>query len=122
MIELGYWTAVYEHFDFPFGLQTPGPIQLKGIGMSLIIRLCAELRVKASRAGAQLDLVFRNGALVSRTRSLADAAGSWNRIAGRVARPGAPTWAIGERRVGWLSPGYRGGVAGQLDGRADVKT
>lgn len=98
-----YLSFIYEQFEFPFGLRTPGPVQLQGIGMSLINRMCTELRVTVSRSGEQLELVFRDGALVSRERSPAAASGSGNRIVGKAARSTAPTQLIGERLVGWLS-------------------
>lgn len=59
-----YLKFIYSHFDYPFGSDEAAPVQLQGIGMSLINSLCSELTVVVRKRDATLRLVFRDGQLV----------------------------------------------------------
>ncbi|MEW6707587.1 MAG: hypothetical protein AB1430_22300 [Pseudomonadota bacterium] len=61
-----YLDFIYRHLDFPYQQLEAKPIQLQGLGMSLLNRLCAELVVTVRRTGATLTLRFESGCLVSR--------------------------------------------------------
>ena len=58
-----YLKFIYNHFDYPFGLNEASPVQLQGIGMSLINSLCSELTVEVRKPDAMLRLTFRDGQL-----------------------------------------------------------
>lgn len=58
-----YLNFIYNHFSYPFGLDEPAPVQLQGIGMSLINSLCDELAVEVRKRDATLRLAFRDGQL-----------------------------------------------------------
>lgn len=58
-----YLKFIYNHFDYPFGSNEAAPVQLQGIGMSLINSLCCELTVEVRKREATLRLTFRDGQL-----------------------------------------------------------
>ena len=43
-----YLKFIYTHFDYPFETGQNAPVQLQGIGMSLVNALCSELIVTAN--------------------------------------------------------------------------
>ena len=59
-----YLDFIYTHLDYPFGVGSTKPVQLHGLGMSLLNRLCAELKVSVRKATATLSLRFEAGRLV----------------------------------------------------------
>ena len=56
-----YLKFIYTHFDYPFESDQSPPVQLQGIGMSLINVLCSELMVTVRRQDATLQMWFRDG-------------------------------------------------------------
>ena len=58
-----YLKFVYTHLDYPFQTTQSSPIQLHGIGMSLVNTLCSELSVTARKRDATLRMKFLNGQL-----------------------------------------------------------
>ena len=58
-----YLKFIYTHFDYPFGTNQNAPVQLQGIGMSLINALCSELFVTVRKQDVTLQLTFRDGRL-----------------------------------------------------------
>lgn len=58
-----YLKFIYNHFDYPFGADGAAPVQLQGIGMSLINSLCSELAVVVRKRDVTLRLAFRDGQL-----------------------------------------------------------
>lgn len=54
---------IYSQLDYPFGTETFPPVQLQGIGMSLLNSLCSELTVTVRKREASLRLSFRDGVL-----------------------------------------------------------
>ncbi|MCK7499455.1 MAG: hypothetical protein MZW92_60440 [Comamonadaceae bacterium] len=59
-----YLHFIYTHFDYPFGNLEGAPVQLQGIGMSLLNALCSELTVTVRKANeSSLTVRFRDGQL-----------------------------------------------------------
>ncbi|GAP35001.1 hypothetical protein [Piscinibacter sakaiensis] len=99
-----YLTVVYEQFDFPFGQADPGPVQLQGIGLSLINRRCSELLVEVVRGGQRVVTTYRAGRQVAQQREPAPAAArSGTRIAGRVAGGAPPREDVARALCDWLA-------------------
>jgi DNA gyrase/topoisomerase IV subunit B len=67
-----YLKFVYTHFDYPFEPGCGAPIQLQGIGMSLVNALCSELTVTVKKRDATLRIWFRDGALTGSHRTDVD--------------------------------------------------
>ena len=61
-----YLRFIYTHLDYPFGETESKPVQLQGLGMSLLNSLCAELSVFVQKPNASLRLAFQGGKLVHR--------------------------------------------------------
>jgi DNA gyrase/topoisomerase IV subunit B len=64
-----YLRFIYTHFDYPFESVRDAPIQLQGIGMSLVNALCSELELTVKKRDAELRLRFHDGQLVGSTRT-----------------------------------------------------
>ncbi|MES2585117.1 MAG: ATP-binding protein [Pseudomonadota bacterium] len=64
-----YLTFIYTHFDYPFESGRSAPIQLQGIGMSLVNTMCSELRLTVRKPDATLQLLFRDGQLCESNRT-----------------------------------------------------
>jgi DNA gyrase/topoisomerase IV subunit B len=58
-----YLKFVYMHLDYPFDTMQGSPVQLHGIGMSLVNALCSSMDVTSRKPGATLRMKFRNGQL-----------------------------------------------------------
>ncbi|MCP5283753.1 MAG: hypothetical protein H6933_02520 [Burkholderiaceae bacterium] len=56
-----YLQFVYSHLQYPFEGRTAGPVQLQGIGMSLLNSLCQELHVSSRRSEGGVRLTFVEG-------------------------------------------------------------
>jgi DNA gyrase/topoisomerase IV subunit B len=56
-----YLQFVYSHLQYPFEERTAGPVQLQGIGMSLLNSLCQELHVSSRRSEGGVRLTFIEG-------------------------------------------------------------
>jgi DNA gyrase/topoisomerase IV subunit B len=84
-----YLQFIYTHFDYPFvpNAGPPAPIQLQGIGMSLINTLCSELTVTVRKSDKTLRLLFENGTLRDRQLLEQSLGGTGNMISGFVASP-----------------------------------
>lgn len=64
-----YLKFIYTHFDYPFESGRSVPIQLQGIGMSLVNALCSELTLTVRKRDATLQLLFREGQLCESNRT-----------------------------------------------------
>lgn len=65
---LPYLELIYTQLEFPFG-HRPGPaVQLQGLGLSLINRLCRELTVTVHKRGAVHRWIFAEGSRIHRER------------------------------------------------------
>jgi DNA gyrase/topoisomerase IV subunit B len=100
--ETPYLSYIYEHFKVPFDGAPPGQVQLQGIGMSLVNRLCSELRVTVRRGNIQLELVFQAGALVSKSRTAWTMNGTGTEVSGNADRAEGATQAVGDALRTWL--------------------
>jgi len=66
---IAYLDFIYTHFDHPFGSERGAPVQLQGIGMSLINALCSELTLTVRKANETLRVQFVEGRLHHRERT-----------------------------------------------------
>jgi len=64
-----YLKFIYTHFDYPFESGQSSPIQLQGIGMSLVNALCSELALTVRKRDETLQLLFRDGKLHESNRT-----------------------------------------------------
>lgn len=62
-----YIDYIYTHFDYPFEAPAgqAGPVQLQGIGMSLVNALCCRLVLTVRKPEHTLTRVYENGQLAS---------------------------------------------------------
>ncbi len=58
-----YLQFIYTQLDYPFGLAEGGPVQLQGIGMSLLNVLCSDLSVTVRKPNKTLQLTYKAGRL-----------------------------------------------------------
>jgi hypothetical protein len=56
-----YLKFIYTHFDYPFESARSAPVQLQGIGMSLVNALCSELALTVRKRDETLQVWFRDG-------------------------------------------------------------
>jgi DNA gyrase subunit B len=66
---ISYLKFIYTHFDYPFASGRAVPIQLQGIGMSMINALCSELTLTVRKQSEALELRFRDGQLHQESRT-----------------------------------------------------
>ena len=59
-----YLNFIYSQLDYPFEAGEEKSIQIQGIGMSLLNRLCSVLSVSVRKPEATLNMNFENGTLV----------------------------------------------------------
>ena len=79
-----YLPFVYTHLDYPLVPARGAPIQLQGIGLSLINALCCELTVTARKRDATLRMSFRGGSLRDQELLKVRSEGTGNTISGTV--------------------------------------
>lgn len=79
-----YLQFIYGHLDYPFGAAQSRPVQLQGLGMSLVNAVCAELTVRVRKPDARLDLAFRGGRLIDHRAAEGGDGTRGNRLAGRI--------------------------------------
>jgi DNA gyrase/topoisomerase IV subunit B len=80
-----YLKFIYTHFDYPFESGLDAPIQLHGIGMSLVNALCSELQVIVRKPDVELRLLFNDGHLVHSARTAAVSAETGITVTGKIA-------------------------------------
>jgi DNA gyrase/topoisomerase IV subunit B len=59
-----YLDFIYGHLSFPFGRTDSPPVQLQGLGMSLLNQLCSRLDVTVRKPTNTLRLCYAQGRLV----------------------------------------------------------
>ena len=64
-----YLRFIYEHFDYPFQREHGAPVQLQGIGMSLVNALCRELHLEVRKPNETLHMAFGNGKAIESGRT-----------------------------------------------------
>lgn len=79
-----YLNFIYGHLNYPFEDRKTKPIQLQGLGMSLLNRLCEELLVSVRKTNATLNMQFQGGSLVSHELIEAENKLTGNKVAGKV--------------------------------------
>ncbi len=79
-----YLRFIYSHLDYPFSPSVGGPVQLQGLGMSLLNNLCSELRLTVRKPQETLLLTFRAGSLCDERRVPEVNAESGNTVQGEV--------------------------------------
>ena len=77
-----YLQLIYTHFDHHAGPDGLAPVQLQGIGMSLINAMCSELHLTARKRDKQLRMSFRDGALAEHELSPHASDATGNAMAG----------------------------------------
>lgn len=85
-----YLRFVYTHFDYPFEAGRAAPVQLQGIGMSLVNALSAQLTLVLRKPEETLQLCFAEGRLQQQTRTPGPNAATGVSVHGRL-RPGLCT-------------------------------
>ena len=97
-----YVTFIYTHFDYPFESGRSAPIQLQGIGMSMVNALCSELSLTVRKRDETLHLVFRDGQLHSRDRMAKPSTETGITVAASI-KPQLQSAAAGTRQIQeWL--------------------
>ncbi len=79
-----YLQFIYKHLDYPFGGDASKPVQLQGLGMSLLNSLCSELTVTVAQKSASLRLRFCSGQLAEHVFSEAASGATGNTVSGVV--------------------------------------
>jgi len=97
-----YLDFIYGHLDYPYMARRSKPVQLQGLGMSLLNRLCADLVVSAHKPDITLQLQFQNGRLQSHEVTESKNPQTGNKVAGTVHQGTAPVPADEEELRQWL--------------------
>lgn len=79
-----YLRFIYTHFDYPFGTAGGTPVQLQGIGVSLVNALCSELALTVRKPTETLEVQYRYGALASSERTAVASAETGIAVRGTV--------------------------------------
>jgi DNA gyrase/topoisomerase IV subunit B len=99
-----YLKFVYTHLDYPFDTVDAAPVQLQGIGISLINLLCSELSVVIQKQDVTVDLLFRNGNAASHDVRQVSSSETGNIVSGSI----RPVIAVSEVDVKALERWLRG--------------
>jgi DNA gyrase/topoisomerase IV subunit B len=111
--EAPYLKFIYTHLDYPFESGQSAPIQLHGIGMSLINVLCSELIVLVRKQAVTLRLLFRAGHLYESEILDVESQDTGNLISGVIGHQfsegGVDFWQLQQWLLGVLvaSPGLK---------------
>ncbi len=79
-----YLRFIYTHFDYPFEAGRSAPVQLQGIGMSLVNALCCELTLTVRKREETLQVEFRDGQFHESRRTAVPPAETGITVAGRL--------------------------------------
>jgi DNA gyrase/topoisomerase IV subunit B len=85
-----YLDFIYGHLDYPYKERIAKPVQLQGLGMSLLNRLCTELHVSVRKPAVTLRLHFQHGHLLSHEVTQSPNQETGNTVAGTVNQSAAP--------------------------------
>jgi DNA gyrase/topoisomerase IV subunit B len=97
-----YLKFIYTHLDYPFGSNQAAPIQLQGLGMSLLNALCRELMVTVRKPETTLRFSFQDGKLMRSERVDETSEETGNTVAGTI-KPQLQTGGIDLPELhGWL--------------------
>lgn len=64
-----YLRFIYTHFEYPFDGGRSAPVQLQGIGMSLVNTMCARLTLTVRKPDETLTMVCTHGRIQHRQRT-----------------------------------------------------
>lgn len=98
-----YLQFIYTHLDYPFGEAESKPIQLQGLGMSLLNFLCARVSVLVLKPTASLELAFQEGKLVNYEYKEVPSTLTGNKISGEISSTGGVAITDMETLQNWLS-------------------
>lgn len=84
-----YLRFIYTHFDYPFETRQAAPVQLQGLGMTLVNALCSELVLTVRKEQETLRASFKDGRLHATERVPAAAQRSGITVQARL-REGLP--------------------------------
>jgi DNA gyrase/topoisomerase IV subunit B len=79
-----YLQFIYTQLDYPFGLAEGGPVQLQGIGMSLLNVLCSDLSVTVRKPNKTLQLTYKAGRLCDEACVVTSTQSTGTTVAGTV--------------------------------------
>ena len=79
-----YLPFIYTHLEYPFDAREGGPVQLHGIGMSLLNALCSELSVTVRKKTETLCMNYRAGRLHEELRVKNENEATGNTVSGKV--------------------------------------
>lgn len=79
-----YLSFIYTHLDYPFAVGQGGPVQLQGIGLSLLNSLCCELSVVVRKADETLRMSYRSGRLCDEARTRVTSGSTGTTVSGTV--------------------------------------
>ena len=97
-----YLRFIYSHFEYPFETGRSAPVQLQGIGMSLVNALCSELTLTVRKRDETLTMAFRNGLLQGSSRIATRSEETGVTVRARL-RPELPAEATGTLQLEeWL--------------------
>ena len=108
-----YLPFIYTHLDYPFAGHQGGPVQLHGLGMSLVNAMCSELCVTVRKKSGTLRITYRAGHLHEEQRDHQANDETGNMVAGTVhsqiqpnhtSTEGIERWLV---RVAAASPGLK---------------
>lgn len=97
-----YLKFIYTHFDFPFEPGRSVPVQLQGIGMSLVNAMCSELVLTVRKRDETLQLWFRDAKLQQSKRTLQTSAETGLTIAATLNEQLQRTGVATARLEEWL--------------------
>jgi len=90
-----YLQFIYTHFDYPFAAGEGGPVQLHGIGMSLLNALCCDLSVVVRKTDATLRMTYQYGHLCEEEHLKIPAESTGTTVSGVI----SPTLPCGQTNI-----------------------
>jgi len=69
VLGLPYLPFIYTHLAYPFGNSEGGPVQLHGLGLSLLNVLCSDLKITVNKENQTLRMTYRSGHLCGEERA-----------------------------------------------------
>lgn len=97
-----YLRFIYTHFDYPFEAGQAAPVQLQGLGMSLVNAMCSELTLTVRKERETLTVSFRDGQVHETHRTPVVPQDTGITVQARL-RPGLPFDNAGDQRLAaWL--------------------
>jgi len=97
-----YLKFIYTHFDYPFESGRSAPVQLQGIGMSLVNALCSELSLTVRKPDETLQLKFQHGQLCASQRTAVPSAQTGITVSAKLNPQLTATGADTQQLEQWL--------------------